>query len=145
MSVIQTECSPCQGTGLFKGYFEKEHVAVVCHECGGTGFKNFSYIPFIERRPALENIRLVIKRDSGFVMEDADAYVTLEQWQENPTALDVIGTEPRQKVCPTLWFQMTNPDLKPKWPECPIGVPLYTCPKWNQKAECWEKFDRELL
>ena len=31
-------CKACGGTGLYKGFAEKEGCAVVCNQCNGSGF-----------------------------------------------------------------------------------------------------------
>jgi len=50
MLKIQTECGPCDGTGLYCGFAEPEGTAVVCHGCGGTGATTLSYRPYTGRR-----------------------------------------------------------------------------------------------
>ncbi len=50
MNTIQTECSSCSGSGLYRGMAEPRGVAVVCLTCKGTGCAELRYKPFVKRR-----------------------------------------------------------------------------------------------
>jgi len=47
---IKTECSSCQGTGLYCGFAEPKGTAVICLKCEGTGCLELSYKPFTQRK-----------------------------------------------------------------------------------------------
>jgi len=47
---VNTECTACDGTGLYSGMFERDGEAVICLCCNGTGCEVVEYIPFDKRR-----------------------------------------------------------------------------------------------
>lgn len=49
---IKTECSSCRGTGLYRGLAEirTAGLAVICIDCSGSGCREVSYEPFVNRR-----------------------------------------------------------------------------------------------
>ena len=49
MNEVLAECSSCNGTGLYRGFAEREGVAVVCVVCNGTGCTKLRYKPFVKR------------------------------------------------------------------------------------------------
>lgn len=49
MNTILAECESCGGTGLYRGFAEREGEPVVCLTCQGTGAQEISYGP-LERR-----------------------------------------------------------------------------------------------
>lgn len=63
MKKIETECSSCDGTGIYCGFAEPEGVGVVCLSCGGSGCQTISYKPFNRRRKR-EGIKTV-RRSAG--------------------------------------------------------------------------------
>ena len=56
---ILIECRECLGTGLYKGFLEKEDEAVICLACDGTGCQKLSFTFFSKRkkRRGIKNIR----------------------------------------------------------------------------------------
>ena len=50
MNTILAECSSCGGTGLYRGFAEREGEPVVCITCEGTGAEKISYRPFTGRK-----------------------------------------------------------------------------------------------
>jgi len=37
-------CQSCDGTGLYKGFAEKDGAAVVCSRCDGTGKEHYVFV-----------------------------------------------------------------------------------------------------
>ena len=56
---IQTECSSCGGTGVYKGFAEPAGVGVVCVTCDGTGCRTIEYTPFtkMNKRKDVREVR----------------------------------------------------------------------------------------
>lgn len=50
MNTILAECSSCGGTGLYRGFAEREGEPVICLTCGGTGAEKIQYRPFTGRK-----------------------------------------------------------------------------------------------
>jgi uncharacterized radical SAM superfamily protein len=42
--MYKVECSACGATGLYKGFAEPEGHAVVCHRCGGKGYREMKEV-----------------------------------------------------------------------------------------------------
>ena len=57
---IETQCSDCNGTGVYSGCSEPVAVGVVCVDCNGTGKKVIEYVPFIgiQRRDDIRTVRI---------------------------------------------------------------------------------------
>lgn len=47
---VEVECTPCGGTGLYRGFAEAPGEPVICMNCSGTGCCTLSYIPFTGRK-----------------------------------------------------------------------------------------------
>ena len=62
-NVIKTECSSCNGTGLYRGFAEPPGVAVICLHCDGEGCKEINYTPFSGRKS--RNDVKTVQRSSG--------------------------------------------------------------------------------
>lgn len=56
---IETECSSCSGTGVYRGFAEPPGVAVVCLNCSGTGKRELEYTPFtgLKRRDGVKTVQ----------------------------------------------------------------------------------------
>jgi hypothetical protein len=50
METVESECTACDGTGLYRGMCEPDGVAVVCLACDGTGCAIIKYRPFTKRK-----------------------------------------------------------------------------------------------
>lgn len=68
-NTVNVDCTACDGTGLYRGLWEKPNEAVVCVKCGGTGMMKLVYREFTGRktRPGVERIR----KGSGLIIDDA--------------------------------------------------------------------------
>ncbi|QQG44568.1 MAG: hypothetical protein HYW86_01470 [Candidatus Roizmanbacteria bacterium] len=57
---VKIQCKSCSGTGVYRGYQEPKGVAVVCHDCKGTGGVDFSYEPFtgLKRQDGVDIVRI---------------------------------------------------------------------------------------
>lgn len=47
---LETDCRPCQGSGVFRGQSEPKGFSVVCTQCGGSGKDVIEYLPFTGRK-----------------------------------------------------------------------------------------------
>ena len=47
---VNSVCSSCGGTGLYRGFCEKEGYPVVCTSCDGSGCETITYMPFVKRK-----------------------------------------------------------------------------------------------
>ena len=47
---IYIECNSCEGTGLYQGFMEQPHQAVICYYCSGTGRSLLKYQPYTGRK-----------------------------------------------------------------------------------------------
>ena len=63
---IKTECSSCNGTGLYRGFAEPTGVAVVCLNCDGTGCRVIEYAPFTSRQ-ARSDVKWVQRSRGSFI------------------------------------------------------------------------------
>ena len=144
------KCKSCNGTGIYKGFAELEKVGVVCHTCEGTGCHHvkIEYEDF-EKKIQREGIKTVVEVNPGIgITSDINEFggmLYVEWFNGRPFEL---GMENRKYTCPAWWYQSANYELKPDWAEC-IGCGSFSsCTFFNNKADCWKRFDiqhKELL
>ena len=146
------QCQSCSGTGLYKGMGERDGAAVVCHTCKGTGCHHFkhAYDEFTGRKPR-PGIRRVYEVNPGICIGAGNGH-TLEQFGGVPHEdWDAgkpfpAGSENREFTCPAWWYQSADYKKKPDWDECntSLGASFSRCPHFGNKAQCWERWDREI-
>lgn len=142
------KCEVCKGTGLYKGMAERDGIAVVCHTCKGTGkvYRAIKYEEFTERevRP---DVKRVIQTNPGICVgvtsetDDRFGGMTYKEWLAGKAFQP--GMEMRLHVCPAWWYQSVNYDLKPQWDECNRCGLFFNCKQFENKADCWKRWDRE--
>jgi len=66
MATIKTQCSACNGTGIYHGFAEPPGVGVVCLPCDGTGCELIEYTPF-EGRKTRDDVEVVRLSKGGFI------------------------------------------------------------------------------
>lgn len=56
---IETECSSCRGTGVYRGFAEPQGVGVLCLNCDGSGCRTMEYTPFtgLKRRDDVRTVQ----------------------------------------------------------------------------------------
>lgn len=64
---IKQECDDCGGTGLYSGFCEAKGEAVICVCCGGKGWRNHFYKPFVTRRKK-KGIKFIRQSRGRFLM-----------------------------------------------------------------------------
>lgn len=146
---IQIECPSCKGTGLYKGYAEKDDCAVICANCAGKGFINYSYNEFhgLKKR---EGIKRIFASSCGYIHSAYDVIskdgntinfekygCTYEEW--------LNGAEPKpveDLYCPYIYFNqgIGNEPLLDCQENHICGTTISSCKKYLQKADCWAKF-----
>lgn len=144
------ECPSCCGTGLFTGFAEAKHVAVVCRDCKGTGCHRvkFAFKDFTGRRKC-KAIKRVYQTNPGiglgcsaggtYKLEDFGG-MSLEDWVSGKKF--VRGTECRKFTCPAWWYQGVDYKKMPKWKECMQMGSFNDCEHFSKKEECWKRFDK---
>lgn len=63
---VDTECSACRGTGIYRGFAEPPGVGVVCLNCEGIGCRTMEYTPFTGRRTR-DDIKEVQRSRGSFI------------------------------------------------------------------------------
>jgi hypothetical protein len=60
MPTIKQQCRSCDGTGLYSGFAEPKGTAVICLDCDGKGWNNYSYKEFAGRKhkPGIKTVSL---------------------------------------------------------------------------------------
>lgn len=66
---INIDCSSCDGTGLYRGLWEKPDEAVVCVRCSGSGMMKLVYREFVGRKERADVAK--IRVGSGLIVDDA--------------------------------------------------------------------------
>ena len=140
--VLLAECRNCRGSGLHQGYAERNGVAVVCRDCGGSGARAQSYTPFAERRDR-EGVLSVMSHNPGVSLGDTTMGVPYSEWRDDPMAVARPGSENRAETCPAWWYQGSRAGVKPDWAECNSAYRFPTCRFFPTKSKCWERFDQE--
>lgn len=141
------KCKSCGGTGIYKGMAERDGFGVVCHNCKGTGKFHFvhEYEEFEGRQP-LNDVHTVVKVNPGIVLGGAKGKLDFggmayQDWSDGKPFPP--KSEMREYVCPAWWYQCADYDKKPDWDEC-RGVGMFSgCQHFDQKHECWERWNKE--
>lgn len=153
MKIIEydSECNACDGTGLYAGMAEKSGFAVQCSRCEGTGCASvkIEYTPFRQRK-LREDVGRVLEHNPGIVVGTDKEGLTYESFGGMPykdwdKGLPFPkGSEMRAYSCPVQWYQSchTGGVERPEWSECGWGA-FSGCEHFNNKAKCWDKFDKE--
>jgi hypothetical protein len=154
------QCESCDGTGLYRGFAEKNGFAVVCHTCKGSGKTHvkIEYDDF-EGRQERSGVTRVLQTNPGISVGMGQS--SSSSYKGNPKFLGLEsfgglsyedwkagkkfgkGTEMRQFSCPAWWYQSVDYDKKPNWKEC-IGCGSFSsCENFKNKDKCWNKFDKQ--
>ena len=144
-------CKSCKGTGIYTGFAERNGFGVVCYECKSTGKIDyeFEYEEFVKREER-EDIEQVLQCNPGIgVGVNEQKGLTLQSfggmsykdWKAGKEFKR--GTEMREFTCPAWFYQTANCDLKPTWNECMACGSFSSCKHFRNKAECWNRFDKE--
>jgi len=144
MPTIECECPSCSGTGVYVGMGEHDGVAVVCGKCDGTGKHHIKYTEFTGRKKK-EGVTRVIETNPGICVStkiDIGGISYEDWWNGNDFP---PGSEMRDYVCPAWWFQCADYDKKPRWKECGglLGRSFSSCKLFENKNQCWKKWDEE--
>ena len=146
------QCGACNGTGIYVGMAERGGVGVHCHSCNGSGMAKYvlEWTPFKCRRER-DDVTTVVECNPGICIspEIPIGGVSFEEWQK----LSVVGqpfppkSQMREYTCPLWWCQCSRRDgsKRPEWDECDIlwCMPFSSCPHFDDKAACWERWDKE--
>lgn len=141
------KCESCEGTGLYKGWNEREGVAAICGDCKGTGkqHRKIQYDDF-EGRQRREDVKHVFQVAPGsFARKGSEALSDLggmpyDQWF-NGRPFEA-GMEMRKFTCPLWWSQVAG-GKDPEWKECLKAGEFKDCKHYKKKAKCWAKWDKE--
>jgi hypothetical protein len=145
---VKHECCSCHGTGLYSGMGERDGAAVVCHSCKGKGWQESVFKPFTGCKELL-GIKRVYQVNPGIGIGEGNGH-RLEDFGGMPLANWIAGEpfkpgmENRKFTCPRWWEQCT-PGAMPEWEECDasLGSSFSECPHFGNKANCWERWDKE--
>ncbi len=143
------KCKACNGTGLYKGMGERDGFAVVCRKCNGSGCFHFKheYEDFTERttRAGIEQVLEInpgicagVGKEGQYNYKDFGG-MPYKDWVEGKPFIP--GMEMRQFTCPAWWYQTADYKKKPEWGECTIGGAFSSCPYFDNKEACWERWD----
>ena len=141
---VDIECRSCDGNGLYVGAGERDGAAVVCGRCAGSGCEQLKYTPFQGRKERPEIVQVWATSPGHVIVPGRySGGVSYETWVANPNSVHALGSEIREVACPASWYQSARGASSPDWPECQ-GVDRFSdCRRFPDKAQCWEKFDRE--
>jgi hypothetical protein len=150
---IESECSPCKGSGLYVGMAERDGAAIVCGRCKGTGkyIIRLEYDDYLGRKAPDSLPERVYECNPGVMIGIIPGGCSLsdfggmsfDDWiQGNPFP---PGSEMRAFTCPAWWYQTANYVLKPTWERCSglWGESFTKCLSFPSRHECWDKWDRE--
>lgn len=151
MNVIEYDavCAACKGSGLYMGMAERSGAAVVCHDCKGTGCRHvkIEYESFKERSVRID-VGRVFETNPGICI-GAGEELTLRDFGGMDYPPWLAGnkfppkSENRKFTCPAWWYQSANYSKKPDWDEC-IGIGSFSgCEHFNNKDQCWKRWDKE--
>jgi len=135
MITVDTECSSCNGSGIYSGFAEQKSVAVVCYTCNGTGCAKITYKPF-EKRKTKRGIVKVFEKNCGYGLGvESLGGLSYYEWLNGAS---FKGKETRDVVCPHLHDQRINltgcKDVR-------VGQRISECPHFKTKSKCWAEYD----
>jgi len=146
---VDVECTSCGGTGLYVGLGERDGAAVVCSRCHGTGCARLvvTYTDFKSRKKR-DDVRRVYRANPGIVIGEGNDLtldmfggMDYEQWEAGEKFPE--GSEDRLHTCPAWWYQSADYEKQPEWHECRACGLFSSCTHFDNKAECWERWDHE--
>ena len=146
------QCKHCNGTGLFIGMGEMAGredyggAAVVCNKCKGTGRMGMrhEYEEFAGRQLASVTVKRVWACNPGIMLhaDKCSGGVPVIAWQIRGDSPQRLGNELRSHTCPAWWNQTAGIE-QPKWSECILGGRFSDCKHFDNRASCWERWDKE--
>jgi hypothetical protein len=148
---VKEKCPPCEGTGLYIGFAERDGAAVVCSDCKGTGCRLFiyEYEDFEKRVDAGSIVKRVYRVNPGIgIGVGKNNEFKLSDFGGMPYEDWVAGkrfpakSENRKCTCPAWWYQTADYNKKPNWKECIACGSFSACDHFKNKQKCWDKFDR---
>lgn len=149
------ECSACGGSGVYSGIGEGEGVAIICHQCKGTGkyFYIYHYTEFTGRK-IKEDIERVYKTGSRFKLGlgkvDFKDVGIIDMDKEGVSYKEFLsGYLPehiKELECPMMADQGVCHDKEGFVEECNRlhgGWISYIpkCKNAANKLECWKRFE----
>lgn len=79
---LTIECPDCGGTGLYQGFAEPTGTAVVCHACGGRGYKVFLYNEFTGRKKKKGIHRVILDGGLWFNRTGEEKTISINEFLE---------------------------------------------------------------
>jgi hypothetical protein len=152
MPKIVIQCPSCKGTGLYKGFAEKDGAAVVCHTCQGTGKTDFSYEEFTGRKER-EGVNRVYDGTHGYGISDIDYTTaegkvirfseggcTYEEWKNGATPKPI-----KDLYCPYMHDNrgIGNEPLNRCKEGCKSFGLISNCTFYADKATCWREYEEK--
>jgi len=144
MISIPIKCPECGGTGLYRGFGEKNGAAVVCSGCKGTGkgMQHHEYEDFDGKVP-VKDVKRVYRINVGWTLfGDATDMggIPYDDWAAGEDFPP--GSEDRTHTCPAAFYMLVDEKKQPHWDQCYWGS-FYDCHRHHNKAACWERWDKE--
>ena len=151
------ECPSCKGTGLYSGMGEKKNVAIICHNCEGSGkhLYKYSYNEFTARKKK-EGVKRVYLSGYGYCIADGILNFTgigeIDMDKEGVSYDEFAGgkmpTHIKQLACPMLADQGGCHDINGFTDRCNDlgrgwGSDITKCKNRDNKKECWELFENK--
>ena len=82
MIKLTVECADCGGTGLYRGFMEREGEAVICIRCGGKGSQTLAFREFTGRKR--KNGVQKIRSGSGTILDNPQGakWISYEEFRK---------------------------------------------------------------
>ena len=138
-------CESCGGTGLYRGLAESGTLAVQCHMCEGSGRRTYQLVwEDFKSRKEIPNVTLVIECGTSYGLDEkiAKAGIPYKEWLKGHSF--TRGTEPREWMCPKHYIQTTGKYHGRFTCDALCGGSFVSCKHFENKAKCWEDFDKQL-
>ena len=155
---IDQQCGSCSGTGVYKGFSEKDGAGVVCNTCDGTGRKLFKHFyKVFEGRKIRDDVDRVYRRTNYVLGTGKIVFnkgtrdeVEIDMDKEGVSYLEFLqGKMPNyiEKLqCPMLADQGACHDIQGFVERCNklndgwLGY-IPECKYLGNKSECWKIFN----
>lgn len=142
---ITCKCKECCGTGIYKGFAQKEDLAILCSHCSGRGFTVLE-LEIGQKLVQDEANGIVYLVENGVIISIIEVF---DKIKERKDVNYVIYTNRATSLSPDYLFENGESEVNViRYEEflkgvLPLPMMKYTCPRWISQSFGKSKFDND--